>query len=374
MASQDSQSIRSHWGAGSEDAATEVGFDVPEFNQGPESLRAHGSLAKELHRKGYHPIMLFGTRAAGKSSLLASLFYYLQSDSKSPAIAVGGEWIFPTESTYGKAVADAATRFLNHVVDDFHNGVAAPMTQDEHPFYIPIILRPNNGQPEVKLAFLESRGEWYQIDKNSKEFYPELRKEVSDVYKNFPNGISILLIAPYVIGEAYSEQSSSEWARNEMRASDAALFGALQAYQMAREHRELDKYLFVLTKWDAHTHSIVEKEFINPPRGMVSHLIKERFPRSWTLFQNMQSTEAQSMQYSAGIMSGNARVETPLHLRPVMNRYPQMIWRWLYFNSTGGAELFDSQFPIKNASNGSSKMGIVGLLQRLSDLLRKLLG
>ena len=374
MTSRESQSIGSQWGTDPEFADAAQSFKVPEFKHVPKAEGKHGNLAEELYRKGYHPIMLFGTRAAGKSSLLASLFYYLRSDPESPAFALLGDWIIPTESSYGKSVADAATRFFNHVVDDFYNGVAAPMTQDEKPFYIPIILRPNNGQPEVKLAFLESRGEWYKVEKNSNDFYPELRAEVYDVYKNFPNGISILLIAPYVIGEAYSEQVSSEWARNEMRDSDTALFGALQAYQMAREHRELDKYLFVLTKWDAHKQSIVEQEFINPPRGMVSHLLKERFPKSWTLFQTMQSTEAQSMQYSAGLMSGNARAEIPQHLKPVMYRFPKMLWRWLYSNSTGGAELFNSRFPENNVNSVGSNMGMVGLLRKLLGLLRKLLG
>lgn len=370
MTSRDNQSTGSQWGTATEDTAPTVSFDLPAFKQEPKPVRGHGSLAEELHRKGYHPVMLFGTRAAGKSSLLASLFYYLQSDPESPAVAVRGEWIIPTESSYGKSVADAASRFLNHVLNDFHDGVTAPMTQDETPFYIPVVLRPNNGQPEVKLAFLESRGEWYRIRKDSKDLYPELREEVSDVYEKFPSRISILLVAPYVIGEAYSEQAQSEWAHNEMRDSDTALFGALQAYQMARQHRELDKYLFVLTKWDAHTGSIVEKEFIHPPRGMVSHLIAERFPKSWTFFQNMQSAEAQSMQYSAGIMSGDARVEIPQHLKPIMNRFPQMLWRWIYANSTGGAELFLSNstrapsLPVAR-KDGTTKVSIGNLLRRL---------
>lgn len=372
MTSLDNQSTGSQWGASTEDSTPTVTFDAPASSQESMPVRGHGSLAEELHRKGYHPVMLFGTRAAGKSSLLASLFYYLQSDPDSPAVAVRGEWIIPTESSYGKSVADAASRFLSHVLNDFHDGVAAPMTQDETPFYIPIVLRPNNGQPEVKLAFLESRGEWYRIRKDSKDLYPELREEVSDVYKKFPSKISILLIAPYVIGEAYSEQTQSEWAQSEMRDSDTSLFGALQAYQMARQHRELDSYLFVLTKWDAHTRSIVEKEFIHPPRGMVSHLIAERFPKSWTYFQNMQSTEAQSMQYSAGIMSGDARVEIPRHLNPIMNRFPQMLWRWIYSNSTGGAELFVSNST--RESNAAASLQTAAVKTSLGGLLRRLLG
>lgn len=342
MTSSTHQSFGSSWGTdGEKFEPTLAGVDTPKFQQDPKPVGDHWSLAKQLLRKGYHPVMLFGTRAAGKSSLLASLFYYLQSDPDSPAFYVRGDWIIPTDSPNGKSVADAASRFLSHVVNSFHDGSPAPATHDEFPFYIPIILRPSNGQPEVKLAFLESRGEWYQIKHDSANLYPELRDEVADVYKNFPKGISILLIAPYVIGDAYSEEVSSEWAVSEMRESDTALFGALQAYQSVRKNRSLDKYLFVLTKWDAHTRSIIEEDFSNPPRGLVAHVISERFPKSWNLFQSMQTGETLSMQYSAGIMSGGSLVKVPPHLKPIMDRFPKALWNWLYRNSTDEShELF----------------------------------
>jgi hypothetical protein len=338
---RDNQTFGPRWGTEADKAEPTLPKEHPKFNQEQKPAGDHRSLAKQLHRMGYHPIMLFGTRAAGKSSLLASMFYYLQSSPNSPAIWVRGEWIIPTESPYGKSVADAASRFLSHVVNSFHDGTAPPATHDEFPFYIPVILRPNNGKPEVKLAFLESRGEWYQIKHDSTNLYPELRDEVADVYKSFPKGITILLIAPYIIGDAYSNDISDEWAINEMRESDTALFGALQAYQIARQNRSLDKYLFLLTKWDAHTRSVFDEEFTNPPEGLVSHLISERFPKSWILFQSMQTGEALSMQYSAGMMSGGALVKAPPELKPKLDRFPEILWRWLYSNSTDGIELFD---------------------------------
>ena len=42
------------------------------------------SLAESLVQKGYHPVMLFGTAASGKSSMLASLFHYLQNLNNLP--------------------------------------------------------------------------------------------------------------------------------------------------------------------------------------------------------------------------------------------------------------------------------------------------
>ena len=351
MSSRDNQG--SYWGS-TESNPPSMGssFETPDTFQQSTFTSPHQSdeyteraqvqLSKELSDKGYHPVLIFGTRASGKSSLLASLFYYLQSDPASPAIAIRGEWIVPIDTQYGQSVADAASHFLNHVMNAFHEGKAAPSTRDDYPYYIPVILRPNNGQPVVKLAILESRGEWYAIRRDSRDLYPELRNEVSDVYKNFADSISVLLIAPYVIGETHGEEGPSELAKTEMRESDAGIFGALQAYQETRQYRDLDKYLFILTKWDEHAKVIISPEFIKPPRGMVSHLIAERFPRSWTLFQNMQTGDAQSMQYSSGLMSGTERIDIPANLKPIMNQFPKMLWRWLYTNASG-YELFEDQ-------------------------------
>jgi hypothetical protein len=346
------------------------GFDASNFQStsfdGPPDLPADDGrdrvqLANELAKKGYHPILIFGTRASGKSSLLASLFHYLRSDPESPAIAVQGEWIVPIDTGYGRTVADAATQFLNHAVLAFYNGQAAPRTMDTHPYYIPIILRPNNGLPEIRLAFLESRGEWYHIKPESKDLFPALREEIADVYKNYRKSISILVIAPYVIGDAYSTSATPEQRDAEMKSSDTAIYGSLYAYQMHRQNRDDDHFLF---KWDAHTKTIVNKDFSRPPRGLVASLIEQRYPQSWTLFRNMQSGEAQSMQYSAGIMSGDRRAEIPPQYRPLMNQFPQVLWKWLYSNASGGLSLFDGPPEQQEAAAPAGKK-LLGLVKKI---------
>ena len=125
MNSRDKQD--SYWGStdsnqpGTESTfETSNSFDQSSFSPPHQSdeyaERVQVQLSKELSDKGYHPVLIFGTRASGKSSLLASLFYYLQSDPASPAIAIRGEWIVPIDTQYGQSVADAASHFLNHVM------------------------------------------------------------------------------------------------------------------------------------------------------------------------------------------------------------------------------------------------------------------
>ena len=314
------------------------------------------SLAGELIAKNYHPVMIFGTRASGKSSLLTSLFHYLQTDSSSQAMCILGEWIIPIDTTYGQSVADAAKRFFNQVVMNFNDGNAAPSTRDQFPFYIPIILRPSNGQPEIRLAFLESRGEWYQVDKSSSNYFPELRDEVAQVYKNYSGSLSILLIAPYVTREAYTQDEPPDTNSSEIRDSDKGLFGALQAYHATRLNREQDKFMFVLTKWDAHTRAIVAPEFSNPPSGLIERLIHERFPLAWNLYQTMpKNGNALSMQYSSGVMSGDARLAIPEPLKPIMNQFPRALWGWLYRNASGGQELYTKAAKPKKSFFSSIK-------------------
>ena len=329
---------QSEWESSNETASSD---NPPESSQ-PSNYFHNNDLADALQSQGYHPVLIFGTRASGKSSLLASLFHHLQSDPESPAIAISGDPLLPLDTPYGKEVHESSLHFFNTVVDNFFNGEAAPRTYNDVPFYIPFVLRPNNGQPEVKIAFLESRGEWYHIDRQSRTLYPELRREVGDVYRKFSGALSILLIAPLVIGDVYQDEVDPDRALAEQRSSDAALFGALQAYQSARGMREFDHHLFVLTKWDAHTKGLSSEEFSSPPNGVVENLIESRYPRAWQMFGAMQREVPQAMQYCSGIMSGDVHAPTPPHLRHKLSPFPRTLWNWLYANATNGGNLLEN--------------------------------
>jgi hypothetical protein len=299
------------------------------------------SLAESLVQKGYHPVMLFGTAASGKSSMLASLFHYLQTDPWSEAICLLGEWILPIETNEGASVAEEASRFYNHVVMNFNRGQAAPSTRNEVPFFIPVVLRPNNGKPDIKIAFLESRGEDYKIKAETIEYFPKLKNEILDVYRHYPDPISLLIISPYTLKDAYSEEEIERPGDAQFNEVDQSLYGALQSYQKDRQWPERDNYLFVLTKWDVHTGGLGNPEFANPPAGLVEKLIKERYPLAWNLYRNMpKGGNSNSMQYSSGLMNGDGVVTVPDRFRPSINKFPRALWNWLYINASGGTALY----------------------------------
>ena len=317
------------------------------------------TLAQSLLEKGYHPVMLFGTSRSGKSYLLASLFQYLQNDPWSEAICIMGEWILPVNTKKGADVADEASRFFNHVVMGLNSGDAVRSTHTPVPFFIPVILRPNNGKPDIKLAFMESRGEDYHIRPESAQFYPELKQDIVDVYRNYPLPISLLVIAPYTLRDAYTEFAEEEDPTSEeFKTVDKSLYGALQAYQSTRNGVDHDNYLFVLTKWDAYTKGASNPEFVNPPVGLVEKLIAERYKLAWNIYRNMRRVaNSNSMQYSAGLISGDKIYDVPEALRTRINKFPRALWDWLYLNASGQA--------LYGPSKEKPPAGAVGWLKKI---------
>ena len=84
----------------------------------------------------------------------------------------------------------------------------------------------------------------------------------------------------------------------------------------------------------------------------------------------MQSGAAQSMQYSAGVMSGNARADTPMHLLPIMNQFPKMLWSWLYSNATNGQDLFlNSRSKKHGPEKNQQGSKLARILRRLQEVL-----
>lgn len=299
------------------------------------------TLARSLVVKKYHPVMIFGTQASGKSSLLASLFNYLQNDPRSQAICLLGEWILPIETKNGAAVASEVSRFFNRAVMNFNSGVAVPRTDHETiPYFIPVVLRPNNGKPDIRIAFLESTGENYEIKTEEVNYFPALRAEVMDVYRNFPGSLSILVVAPYTLKDAYTDQEIEKPDDISFQLVDQALYAALQSYQRERRWLDMDNYMFVLTKWDVYTGGISNSEFTNPPNGLVEKVITERYRLSWNFYRSMRKKgNSNSMQYSAGLITGDSVVQVPDKLKASINLFPRALWNWLYKNASGETSL-----------------------------------
>lgn len=298
-------------------------------------------LAKELTSREIHPVLIFGTRAAGKSTLLTSLFSYLNLNAQSPGTLSLDEPLVPVNNVYGEEIDKEVKRFFNFSVLQFVDGSPAERTELKFPIFIPLKFSSRANSKNVKVALLESPGEFYAVNAANSDYFPTMKNEIQEVYEFFPNSISVLIIAPYNLTSRFEENEGVDLISQEKRQlneTDRALYAALQLYQQHRTHafRKWDRFLFVLTKWDEHIGSVSSKEFSNPPPGVIESLINDRFPMSWPQFQLLSQVGGKNvMPYSAGVMTSEIRLPTPERHRAAMAVFPHKLWNWIYNNALG---------------------------------------
>jgi hypothetical protein len=306
--------------------AVSVGEDIP--------------LSMTLLDNGYHPVLIFGTRATGKTTFLTSMLAFFTSMPDSGVTVTLGDQLSHSEA--GVLAHESAEKLFHLQVSDYISGTAPVLNQDPFPFFVPLELRKAGLHSITRVALMESSGELWNV-KNQKNHVQKLRTEIIDIYENYSKPLSVITVVPYAMSEGYMGVDSSLDDKNEFRISDASLLQTLQIYQRHRPAGIEDQFYFVLTKWDMHTQKIATEEFYNPNEELVAELVEQRFPRSYNFFKGMSHGHgAKITPYSAGLIGGTTVLEVPRHLRPLLQEFPYRLWRWIYANATDGGDLYGS--------------------------------
>lgn len=291
-------------------------------------------LAAGIEAAGYHPVVLFGNANSGKTSLLLSLFALLRTE---PQLATGlelGDPIISVDTPYGRFLREQAEGFYGRKTQDFIEGTASPKTAIDAPFFIPVIVRPE-GKPEVRLAFMESNGEWYRADRSNDRLFPVLRRQIEELLASYQGPITFIHLLPYTQQAVYGTGSDQLTDSNEMKEASLAIAGALYAYQKVRANQQDDRHLVLVTKWDAHERNVLDRaEVLQDPGEEPENFANERYAQAISVFKGLglSSHQQQINAYCAGIISGQT-VSMPRQgdeLRSAVLNYPTQLWRWLY--------------------------------------------
>lgn len=293
-------------------------------------------LGKSLFMQNFHPVLIFGTRATGKTTFLTSMLAFFRSMPKLGVTITLGQQLSASEA--GALAHESAERLFYEQVNNFINGTAPVLNQDTFPFFVPLELR--KAKSIIRVALMESSGELWDV-KKQKNQVQKLRAEIIDIYKNYRKPLSVIMIVPYALRDGYTVTDNGQDEKAEFRTSDASLLQTLQIYQQNRPAGIEDQFYFVLTKWDMHTTEIRTKEFVRPSEELVSDMVEKRFPQAYNFFSAMSQEQggAKSLPYSAGLMGGTTVLDIDLEFRPLMLAFPHRIWRWIYSNATDGGEL-----------------------------------
>lgn len=305
----------------------------------PPEVELRGRLADRMNSQNIHPVLVFGTRYSGKSTLLASLLAYIKREARAATQMDIGDWLVPTNTDIGRNLYDDAQNFYHHTVQAFLDCAPPPPTRAMDPYFIPVVLTPRNPSlPPIKLAFLESKGEWFHAT-NLPDRFQQFRTEIEEVLMQVTSGLSVIHVAPYSSREAGAGYGTDDETTMLARVEDPGLHGAITMYsRLRRTCLDRDRHLYLLTKWDVHTRlGVQDKEFMAPDVERMRRLLETKFPQSWTAFQNLLLGDPPGrrlfMQYSAGLIDNNLVRHVADRDRPALDRYPRTLWNWLYGNA-----------------------------------------
>jgi hypothetical protein len=287
--------------------------------------KAGGDFIRFMDENHVHPVLVFGTRLSGKSTMLLSALGYAMGSADAGINVRVGEDPFPATVEDAQSRYLDAKAFLNVKVPAFNHGDMPPATSTEHPFFIPLdieIRGPGNTGRTCKLAFLEGQGEWFEMDTSTGVDFREMKPEVTAILKRFPNPISVIFVSP----------CRSPEGRVGLEYSHRCLANCVDQYRRHRNDPARDHLLLMMSKWDAR-HPPGTDGFNDPAADLLLKEVQDwRF--IWNAFSTLNGIGSKSLlPYSAGMISGNFVNPPGVHKR-VFDRYNRLLLNWIIGNAT----------------------------------------
>jgi hypothetical protein len=175
--------------------------------------------AKSDERQGpFHPVLIFGTRASGKSLALASLLNYARHSIDSHISVRLVDFNYPKSCPNPDELRDWARELYNGEISRFQKDPRQVLlgTRRDYPFFVPVQTaflpegKTARGKEEIaRFAFLESMGEWLRKEKDDYSFQ-DLRPEISAVLEHFNAPLSAIFVAPATSDEVLDNDDVNE--------------------------------------------------------------------------------------------------------------------------------------------------------------------
>jgi hypothetical protein len=250
---------------------------------------------------------------------------------------------------------DQANRYFERTVADYVRGTTDAATKIGKPLFIPARVCGQSGT-EVKFAFMESDGEWFQPDRSSsaQSFILPFKPELEALLRQYPDGISFLWVAPHMTASTPGSGLATD-ADELMRQANESLSGAFQNYETLRKHNSArDTHMFIVTKWDTFVSEISPADIrVSLDRSRdreisheVDNFISKTYAGPYGRFQAINSPSQNKIvfRYSAGLF--NARSRGTGVADDMLNTYPRDIWNWLYDGALRGHDWELSRGPL----------------------------
>jgi len=301
------------------------------------STRRPPELTNHLMDKDIHPVLIVGTKASGKTTMLQSLIYFMRRNNKNKHIDIRlGASAFPESYDNEKDRYESAAKFYNVSVQEFSKRRPTDPTSIPAPFFIPIDLFVGNDV--FKFAFYEGMGEWFHKEGDSSAYYKDFKPEFAEIITNFTKPLSIIFLAPSVDDTTQTREYAH-----------LCIDNAITQYHAHRVDSNADHALLIFSKWDKVFKPSDKDGHFSDATPQVMTEIMEDWEYVWPKFRGVKlaGPRAKSlMPYAAAwINENNEIVRTSERYQHIFDKFNRTIWNWLYLNAIESRKT-DSKRPI----------------------------
>lgn len=336
---------------------------TPTTDQSVVSTNPAFQMASQLLRFNYHPVLLFGGPASGKTSFVTSMLASLKLSSEWQVSASLNEPVISTDTEFGIEQKERSVQLFFQTVQEFINGQAATQTSKKYaPLFLPLTIRSSKLNQSCNVALMESAGEFYRPAPDSPEYFAKLRSDLESFIRDFEGGMSFIYVLPYTQLNVRAVGVDRAADPLMLREAEAAVVGMIQAYQQIRMNKSRDSHLLLVTKWDAHYDSKKREEememadILSDTYEDVGEFVQNTYPQALAALTSLHVEEPQRLvtNYCAGLITG--RVITPntkdVETRDAIRSHQKKLWRWIWRNAQVDITMSSDPFPADKARRG----------------------
>ncbi|MCX7379991.1 MAG: hypothetical protein NT133_00920 [Alphaproteobacteria bacterium] len=295
-----------------------------------------GNLATYMLNQRIHPVLVFGCVDSGKSYMLASTIAYAQRAGADYFQTALGATPFPPGYPHRKERVEWAGHFMHVIVPSFLNGRPIDNTKSDAPFFIPIEITHGRFPQPLKLALLESRGEWYQPDVSDAKNdgirnFGGFKEEIANILRYYTDGISVIFVCPSNVQDG---KGADDFDRN-----FECMEHFLDEYRKIRRIHKNDSVVLVLSKWESgYTTGSTDEAIWKPPQSAVISKLRTS-PASqkfWNAFRAMQgfvSGIKVIVPFSCGWFRDDKREVIPGQDVAFFDNFAENLWKYILWNS-----------------------------------------
>jgi hypothetical protein len=334
-------------------------------------------MASQLFKFNYHPVLIFGGPASGKTSFITSMLASLKLSADWKLSAQLNEPIISADTDFGTVQKEESKRLFYQTVQKFIEGQAASQTSAKlAPMFLPLTIRSGTLNQALNIALMESAGEFYRPNPNSPEYFAKLRPDTESFIRDFEGGISFIYVLPYTMIDIRATGVDRSLDPARLREAEAAIVGILEAYQQIRVNKSRDFHLLLLTKWDAHFDQKKQEEELEMSEILVDTyddvipFLEETYPQALASLNSLQvmSNQRLSTNYCAGLITG--RVISPntknIETRDAIREHQKKVWKWIWRNAVN--DTFATVDPFAKRVDQS---GFFGWIDKILDRIYK---